>query len=304
MSSSHRLLFLSPPATAAEREHVHSIMQFHVPTTDGRQFTISLLGQAHTVNCICVSIPDSDGNLSEEDLRRIFKINSRMLATLRLSYDPNANVVPMDDSFINAVYVSDEEYPTKLPIDIYMNINQDFRINVENIERVFRQGGQIPGLFEILVEVVSTSLPTHYRFLALYKVLEIASEGAKGFSPTVKQIIDNRNSDFKELHVSNRNFIKFVHEYRNKCAHIYSGGDLTLGIVGLVSAEAENVRKVMPLMLETMFEVIRTCYPSLGVTFRQRRPDHSSDLRFRPRRVVNPRRHSRWRRRDQFALAP
>jgi hypothetical protein len=42
-----------------------------------------------------------------------------MLATLRLSYDPNANVVPMDDSFINAVYVSDEEYPTKLPIDIY-----------------------------------------------------------------------------------------------------------------------------------------------------------------------------------------
>jgi hypothetical protein len=125
MPSSHRLLFLSPPATAAEREHVTSIMHFHVPTTDGRQFTISLLGQAHTVNCICISIPDSDGNLTEEDLKRIFKINSRMLATLRLSYDPNADVAPMGDSFTNAVYVSDEEFPTKLPIHIDTQINQD-----------------------------------------------------------------------------------------------------------------------------------------------------------------------------------
>jgi hypothetical protein len=103
----------------------------------------------------------------------------------------------MGDSFANAVYVSDEEFPTKLPIHIDTQINQDFRVNDKNIERLFRQGGQIPGLFEMLGEVGSTSLSTHYRFLSFYKIFEIASDGTKGFSPIVRQIVDKRDPMFK-----------------------------------------------------------------------------------------------------------
>jgi hypothetical protein len=38
-------------------------------------------------------------------------------------------------------------------------------------------------------------------------------------------------------------------------------------MVGLTSADAERVLKVMPLMRETMIEAVHTSFPDLGLTF-------------------------------------
>jgi hypothetical protein len=266
MPNCHRLLLLSPWPAQEDIERATSILHFPVSTTDGRQFTISLLGQPHVVYCICVTIPNSDGQLSVEDLARISKINSRMLAALRLTYDPNTDVVYTGDDYLNALFVNEEEFPKSLPIHWGPHFNPDFRVNVENIKSMFKSDYQVPGLMPLLGEVGLSSLPIQYKFLASYKVLDLASGGQKGFSPVVQGLIDKRDPQFQQLHLSARKFRNFIHEYRDKCAHIYTGNDPALGIVGLASADAECVHKVMPLMRETMIEAVHTCFPNLGLT--------------------------------------
>ena len=266
MPNCHRFLLLSPPPAQEDIKLATSILRFAVPTTDGRRFTISLLGQPHAVHSICVTIPNSDGQLSDEDLARISKINSRMLAALRLTYDPNTDVVHLGDGYLNALHVTEEGFPTSLPIEVQASLNPDFRVNLENIKGMFEWDRHVPGLIALLGEVGLSSLPIQYKFLASYKVLDLSSNGEPGFSQVVREIIDKRDPQFQQLNLSARKFRNFVHEYRNKCAHIYTGNDLTLGIVGLASADAECVRKVMPLMRETMIEVVHICFANLDLT--------------------------------------
>jgi hypothetical protein len=266
MPNCHRFLHLSLPFAQEDIERATSILHFPVSTTDGRQFTVSLLGQPHVVCSVCVTIPNSDGQLSVEDLARISKINSRMLAALRLAYDANTDVVCTGDDYCNALCVNEEEFPTSLPIQWGAHFNPDFRVNVENIKSMFKCQGQVPGLIALLGEVGLSSLPIQYKFLASYKVLELASSGKKSFSSVVRGLIDKRDPQFQQLHLRALTFRNFIHEYRAKCAHIYTGNDPALGIVGLTSADAECVRKVMPLMRETMIEAVHTCFPNLGLT--------------------------------------
>jgi hypothetical protein len=92
-----------------------SLVHFPVMTSDGRQFIVSLLGQAHIVNCICVTIPDSDGHLSEEDSGRVTRVNAHMLATLRMTYDAGTDVVRIGDGFLSLCQMTEEDFPTKFP---------------------------------------------------------------------------------------------------------------------------------------------------------------------------------------------
>jgi hypothetical protein len=116
MPNFHHYLLLNPPPAQDDMERAVSILNFQVPTSDGRQFIVSLLGQPHVVYCICVTIPNSDGKLSVDDLARVTKINSHMLSTLRVAHDHGADVVRIGDGFINACRITDQEFPTKLDI--------------------------------------------------------------------------------------------------------------------------------------------------------------------------------------------
>jgi len=267
MPNFHHYLLLNPPPAQDDMERAVSILNFQVPTSDGRQFIVSLLGQPHVVYCICVTIPNSDGKLSVDDLARVTKINSHMLSTLRVAYDHGADVVRIGDGFINACRITDQEFRTKLDILCSFPPNPDFRVNVENIKNTFNCGGQKQELIALVAEMGLPSLPMQYRFLALYKVLDLASGGVTGFSHVVRRLVDHREQEFQALQLSRRKFRNFIHEYRDKCAHIYTGNDRALGIVGLTSGDAEQVRKVLPLMRETVVEVIHTCFPNLGITF-------------------------------------
>jgi hypothetical protein len=266
MPNFHHFLLLDPPPAQEYMERATSILHFPVPTTDGRQFIVSLLGLPHVVYCICVTIPNSDGRLSAEDSARISEINSHMLATLRVTYDHESDVVRLGDGYLNAARVNEEEFPTKLRILFRRPPNLDFRVNLENIENTFNRGGHAPELIALLGEAGLPSMPLQYKFLALYKVLDLASRGERGFSSVVRGLIDKRDCQFQGLGLSDRKFRNFIHEYRDKCAHIYTGNDRAFGIVGLTSADAESVRNVMPLMRETMIEAVHTCFPDLGLT--------------------------------------
>jgi hypothetical protein len=219
MPNSHRFLLLSPPPAQEDIERAPSILHFPLSMTDGRQFTVSLLGQPHLVCCVCVTIPNSNGHLSVEDLVRISKINPRMLATLRLTYDPNTDVVFTGDDYCNAQCVNEEEFPTSLPIQWGARFNPDFRVNVENIKSMFKCDRQVPGLIALLGEVGLSSLPIQYKFLALYKVLELSSSGKKSFSSVVRGLINKRNPQFQQLHLralTFRNFRAFRFPHRTK----------------------------------------------------------------------------------------
>jgi hypothetical protein len=214
-----------------------------------------------------VTIPNSDGNLSEEDVAQVTKLNAHMLATLRLTYDAGTDVVRRNDGYLNACQVNEEDFPTKIPFYGALPRNLDFRVDVLNIANTFNCASQMPELIALISETGLPALPLQYKFLAICKVFDLASKGEKGFSNTVRVIIDQRHQRFRDLGISSRQFRSFIHKFRNKCAHIYTGNEAALGIVGLTSEDADRVRKVLPLMRDTMVEVLQTCFGNLGMVF-------------------------------------
>jgi hypothetical protein len=269
MPNFHHFLILADMPAQDDPDRAKSMLHFPVPISEGRKFIVSLLGEPHAVYCICVTIPNSDAHISDADADRISKINSHMLSTLRGTYNSEADVLRNGDGFLNISRVDEQDYPKSLGF-LYgpPSPNTEFRVDVKNIEDTFKNSAQIKEIIALIGEAGVSTLPLQYKFLHLYKVLDLVSNGKKGFSSVVREIIDKRDSQFQSLGLNSQKFRNFIHTYRDKCAHIYTSNAGALGIVGLLSADVEAVRKVLPLLRQTIIEAVHTRYPDTGLTFR------------------------------------
>jgi hypothetical protein len=68
---------------------------------------------------------------------------------------------------------------------------------------------------------------------------------------------------YKELKVSDRALRNVIHELRDKCAHIKTGSNDDLGIVGMDHADIKIVSALMPLLIVIIANHISEKYTHL-----------------------------------------
>src|SRR5215469_16193382 len=110
----------------------------------------------------------------------------------------------------------------------------------ENIRNVLVGSMGHQPLIKLLADAQMPLLPLQYRYLSLYKILELEFRLA-GRWIGLQKLLEPYYDDYKGLNISMRSLPNLIHEMRDKCAHIKLGGNDSLGIIGLEGADAKIV---------------------------------------------------------------
>jgi hypothetical protein len=100
-----------------------------------------------------------------------------MLAALRLTDDPNTDMAYAGDDDYNGLCVKWRGISDQPSNTVRVHFNSDFPAIVENVKSTFKCDREVWGFIALVGVVGLSSLPIQYKFLASYKVLELASSG-------------------------------------------------------------------------------------------------------------------------------
>ncbi len=119
-------------------------------------------------------------------------------------------------------------------------------------------------LIKLLADAQMPSLPLQYRYLSLYKILELEFRMA-GRWVGLQKLLVLYDDDYKALNISTRSLPNLIHEMRDKCAHIKVDGNDDLGIVGLDGPDAKIVAELAKLLRRILTNYLTS--RAMGLTF-------------------------------------
>jgi hypothetical protein len=231
---------------------------------DTGEFKVSVIGTPQRVEMIRVATLDSDGNLSAKQSETVSKLVDQMLIVLRLTYDPAADLVRFGDNTIS-LGAHDKDGQPSLGVNITeMMERQRPPVAADNIRNVFIASMPHRHLFKLLGDAQLSLLPMQYRFLSLYKILELEFRFKRKWQG-LQQLLEPYEKEYKAMNVSPRGLVNLLHDMRDRCAHIKVGGDDSLGIVGLDGPDPKIVVAMVPFLLRVIAIHLTTKYT--GLTF-------------------------------------
>ena len=238
----HHFLPLAPPIPADKINDLRPLQSIPFECKDGVALTIWLLGRKHTIDVIAISIPPE--GIGVDRSKVLHQGFEHMLATLRLCYDTSTDVIRNGDGFINLM--NQTESPTPLyQFPITPTIDDNYVVDVENVARFFCQTATkaIAPLISLIGEGQFPQIPPHYRFLSLYRALEIVFAGDR------KAIASRLNAESHQFAGSIRNGQTAdgaLAELRNRCAHGQSRGSF-IPLSGLLYEE-KGIHQIVAVM--------------------------------------------------------
>ena len=205
-----------PPASAEEREAVTTLATLNYDTLAGETLVVRFMGTtALGVQTMAVTLPEAVRDHADRN-KWFRQIMETSVASIRLSYDPNAQPFFTGTGFLNVMYESDDPEPS-YPLVIQPTVNPNWRLNENHVLGVF---GAIHGKVKsdvaaLLAEAQVHSLPVHYSVLSLMRAIEL-------LWPEVEDrnvILDAREEEFAAIAISDQLFRNALSRIRNRCAH-------------------------------------------------------------------------------------
>lgn len=77
-------------------------------------------------------------------------------------------------------------------------------------------------LMSLLAEALNPAVPLAFRYLTFYKILELELR-KNGYWTGLDDYLKQYEQKFAGLHTSKAKLKNFLHNYRDKCAHIKTG---------------------------------------------------------------------------------
>jgi hypothetical protein len=241
-------------------------------------FKISLVGEKHAIELIRVATLNSDGNLTPLQAETVTKLVDHMLAVLKLTYDPAIDLVRFGENAIS-LGAHDVNGRPNLHVQIDEVIGALPEVPADNIRNVLVASAQHRHLIKLLADVQTPALPLQYRYLSLYKILELEFRTARRWGTAFDKTMTAYAAEYRKLNISHQTLTNLIHAMRDKCAHIKTGGKDSLGIVGLDGLDAKIVIALMPLLMKIITTYLNEKYSHL-MTFGNARafPPPSSTL--------------------------
>lgn len=209
-------------------------------------FKVSLVGTKHRIEMIRVATLDSDGNLSAKQEETIGKLIDHMVAVLRLTHDTEAALVRWGENVIN-IGAHDADGKPSLNVQISEIIGATPEVPAENIRNILVTSISHRSLIKLLADSQMPLLPLQYRYLSVYKILELEFRVA-GQWIGLRELLQPYEDEYRAQNISARSLPNVIHEMRDKCAHIKVGGDDSPGIIGLDGPDAKIVTALTSLL--------------------------------------------------------
>jgi len=207
---------------------------------------VTLVGTKQRIELIRVATLGSDGNLSTKQSEMVGKLVDHTLAVLKLTHDAGADLARFGENTIS-LGAHDVQGKPSLNIKISEIMGAQAEVAADNIRNVLVASMAHRPLFKLLADAQTPLLPLQYRYLSLYKILELEFRAA-GRWVGLQELLASYNDEYKAMKISTRSLTNLVHEMRDKCAHIKVGGNDSLSIVGLDGPDAKIVAALVKLV--------------------------------------------------------
>lgn len=166
------------------------------------------------------------------------------------------NITFLKEHLLTAINLHFNPY-TRIRFDVHLFINEggkpDLNLLLKNENKennqvfvdefceIFINSFDFGNELKLLTDAQKSYIPIQFRFLSLYKWLElefkIKGKWNDGFLSFSKSVED----EFKKREFSKKKFSNYLHDIRDKCAHIKSNND----ILGVTSLSYEDEKKVI-----------------------------------------------------------
>ncbi|WP_155935113.1 hypothetical protein [Methylobacterium sp. 10] len=210
----HHYLPLNPIKQPEDYAAGTIISSIECNTDNGCKFSLKLQGSKNRIDVIIAT-----GLYEEREKTSVF-INhaiEHMLTVLKLDYSPDADVAWSDDGFMSMVARSDNENQL---FDPFKTVNpppiNEFDLN--NINMLFAEtvDPKQADVLALLAESIVPNVPNHYKFLSLYRAMELLTPNIK----LREAILDKYQEDFVTINTGAIPlFRKAIPAIRDRCAH-------------------------------------------------------------------------------------
>lgn len=231
---------------------------YAIVKTKSKEYKVSFFTNNNQLYMIRIDIPNVPSEIiPEKDLELIQTMKEHILSVLRLTYDHNVSLFPRPMWNFRKL----GQAPS-LHVKIDEVINPDFDPHVENTRNVFVTTFPIRVQIKLFSDSQDKRLPLQYRYLSLYKLLELEFKKRGKWTNGFQNFISKFEDDFRSLG-KDKKLVNYVHELRDKCSHIKSRKDI-LGVTQLSNRDMLEVHRFFPLMTKICLNMMNEKYRDKG----------------------------------------
>jgi hypothetical protein len=231
--------------------------------TNSKDFEVSLFADENKsrITLIRITVPNCvEEKIPDEDLPIVQAIKEHMLSVLRVTYDNRASIWDLNWwTFI------DDGAPRSTGISLKQFI--EGRPDFDNIRSVFVATHSIRPQLRLLADARDPHVPLQYQYLSLFKLLELEFKSGGDFTEEFNQFLGRFQEAYDKLSIGRQFLRNYVHELRDRCAHIVIGKG-RMGVTQLSNEDALEVTKFMPLMVRICAVRLNERYGGLGFSIR------------------------------------
>jgi hypothetical protein len=220
----------------------------NIKSLDEREIKLSLFcDDRNTPHFFRVTIPNLESEeLPASILPTIQILKEHSLTILRLTYrhDTSLAIVPEIWSFL----------PKGRPLAFGLEIQEYGEVQYDPTvtQHLFFQSMDTREHLRLYADGLDGRIPIQYRFLSLYKLFELIYRD-KGIwrKEEFEGVVSKYSDNFIAVGIFD-NFLSKIHAYRDKCAHIRTGGKNTnqvMGVTHLRLKDAKLVEQMLPILV-------------------------------------------------------
>jgi len=205
-------------------------------------------GRPELIKALLTGLPSQE--IPEDCLPFLQSIKEHMLTALRLAYDENISAW----DFSMWSFAEDDKTPS-LNVAVKLPSRP---VTPDVISNLFAQSLNFREQFRLYSNGVNEGIPAQYRFLSLYKLIEMQfRRKGKWNQSKLRELVQQFDSDFRQKGIKN-DPIAAIHAYRDKCAHITSGKRRdSIGVSELNHKELVSVLTILPVVARIGAEILR-----------------------------------------------
>lgn len=246
MEYAHNTVLILPILSVDQQKEIVELSFSHETLANGKIGRISLMGIPTSIAGITCTLPEpgkaADGGPQWTAIESawINRATNHMLSIIQMGHDKNADYFRLEDHgiFSFSRFSEDEKPIFGMQTEL---IGEPAHIDAQVLSTSYSVTSErnLHHIMELLSESVAWRIPSHYRFLALYKIIELEHpRRTADFHGSMDQEYATTSGDLRPL----RNLLPQI---RVKVAHAVASGVAT---PGLTDADRNAVAKLIPIM--------------------------------------------------------
>jgi len=225
---------------------------------------LAIIGDGTRLELIRIKTPNTDGDLSEEERRIVGSITGHAIATLELLYSFRIGPLYLAGRPIHfGQFGKDEDGSAQLQVKAE-EFSGPVSFDADLIRNAIVGTAPIRIQMSLFAEARRPTTPLPFKYLCYYKILELELRVKRKWIG-LKEHLSSYEEDYRRLGIGQASLLNVLHSYRDRCAHIKTGGDDEIGLIGMGSRDAERVTKLLPLLDRVVVDLLNQKHSSIIV---------------------------------------